>query len=94
MAYRFKLAATQDIRSKSNAPKESKQKIIHLSKSTQLDGISPIDRKLRIITSELDIMKPETLLLTVDPSIDAISIIEQIQTYYGLIHKEMAQLVF
>jgi DNA repair exonuclease SbcCD ATPase subunit len=55
-------------------------------------NISPLDKKLQLISSELDIIKPDTLLLNVDPSIDAIEIIEQIKTYYGMIHREMVTL--
>ena len=54
--------------------------------------ISPLDKKLQLISSELDIIKPDTLLLNVDPSIDAIEIIEQIKAYYGMIHREMVTL--
>lgn len=56
------------------------------------NNISPLDKKLQLISSELDIIKPDTLLLNVDPSIDAIEIIEQIKAYYGMIHREMVTL--
>lgn len=54
---------------------------------------SKLDKKLNLITSELEIMKPDTLMLNVDPSIEAREIIEQIQSYYSMIHQEMVELV-
>ena len=52
-----------------------------------------IDKKIEIIASELEILKPETLLENVDPSIDELQTIKQIQHFYDLIHQEMVSLV-
>ncbi len=64
-----------------------------MNKQPSSTSASALDKKLKIISSELDIIRPETLLLNVDPSIDAVEIIEQIQSYYALIHREMVSLV-
>lgn len=63
------------------------------NKHSNKTGISPLNKKLSLIGLELDIMKPETLLLNVEPSIEATEIIEQIQAYHSMIHKEMVLLV-
>jgi hypothetical protein len=65
-----------------------------MKKRLQFDeSITPLEKKLHIISSEMDIMRPDTLLLNADPSIDAIEIIEQIHTYCTLLNKEIGVLV-
>lgn len=65
-----------------------------MKKRLQLDeSLTPLEKKLQIISSEMEIMRPDTLLLNADPSIDAVEIIEQIHTYCTLINKEMGVLV-
>ena len=71
-----------------NKIKESSNNLNSKSKSE-----TTLDKKIKIISDELAIMKPETLLLNVDPSIEANKIIEQIQEYHSLINNEMIHLV-
>lgn len=52
-----------------------------------------LERKLQAINEELEIIKPETLLMNVDPSIEAQEIIDQIKTYHNLIQKEISTIV-
>jgi hypothetical protein len=54
---------------------------------------SSLDKKIESISSELEIIKPDTLILNVDPNIESRELIEQIQEYYNLIFKEMKNLV-
>ena len=61
--------------------------------NSNIKAKTAIDKKLEKITSELEIMNPETLLINADPSIEATQIIEQIQLYYSLIHTESVELV-
>lgn len=78
----------------------SSRNIIHKSydvnskknKTNQEKVLTPLDKKLEMIKTELEIMKPDTLLLNSDPSLDATSIIEQIQSYHNMINKEMVHL--
>ncbi len=51
------------------------------------------NKKIDIILNELDIMKPDSLLINTDPGIDAIEIIEQIQYYNTLINGEIGMIV-
>jgi hypothetical protein len=61
-------------------PKQNKQDILQ--------------KKLGLISSELSIIDPESLLLVSDPSVkEATEIIEQIQTYYSLIQNEINAIV-
>ena len=48
-------------------------------------------RKLKKIKEEMELIDPDTLLLKVDPSIDATKTIEQIQRYYNLINVEISR---
>jgi hypothetical protein len=52
-----------------------------------------LEKKFERILSELEIMKPDTLFLNADPSIEATEMIEQIQYYYSQIHLEMSTIV-
>jgi hypothetical protein len=52
-----------------------------------------LEKRLIQIETELQVLNPESLLLQVDPSIEATQIIEQIQEYYNLILKEKNNLV-
>jgi hypothetical protein len=52
-----------------------------------------LEKRLTQIETELQVLNPESLLLQVDPSIEATQIIEQIQEYYDLILKEKNNLV-
>ena len=56
-------------------------------------AVSALDKKIEIITSELEIIRPETLILNVDPKLDSKELIDEIQNYYNLIYKEMINLV-
>jgi hypothetical protein len=61
-------------------------------KKIDTDGM--LIKKMRLISSELTILDPESLLLSSDPSVkDATEIIEQIQTYNALIKSEIETIV-
>jgi inorganic pyrophosphatase len=52
-----------------------------------------IEKKINSVNKEIDGMKTDELLLMVDPEIEAIETIEQIQNYYNLIKKEIQKIV-
>ena len=54
---------------------------------------SSLDKKIELICSELEIIKPDTLILNVDPNIESRELIDHIQEYYNLIFKEIRNLV-
>lgn len=54
---------------------------------------SSIEKKINSVNREIDGMKTDELLLNVDPEIEGIEVIEQIQNYYALIKKEMHKIV-
>ena len=60
------------------------------NKEAQVDPKS-FPRKLKKIKEEMELIDPDTLLLKVDPSIDATKTIEQIQRYYNLINSEISR---
>jgi hypothetical protein len=69
----------------SNKLKSSQQKI---------DTNGMLEKRIHLISSELTIIEPESLLLVSDPSVkDATEIIEQIQKYHMLIKTEMDTIV-
>lgn len=60
---------------------------------TDQQNKNKLDKRLTTIKTELDIMKPETLLLNVDPSLETRETIESIQLYHSKIHSAMVDLV-
>ena len=54
---------------------------------------SSLEKKINSINKEIDKMKTDEILLNVDPAIDAIEAIEQIQNYCNLIKKEISKIV-
>ena len=52
-----------------------------------------LQKMLLSIDLEIQAMKPDSLLLNVDPEIEAIEEIEKIQNYCNLIQKEIFQIV-
>jgi len=55
---------------------------------------SSLEKKINSINKEIDKMKTDEILLNVDPEVDAIEAIEQIQSYYNLIKIEISKIVF
>lgn len=54
---------------------------------------SSLEKKISSVNKEIDKMKTDEILLNVDPEVDAIEAIEQIQNYYNLIKKEISKIV-
>ena len=54
---------------------------------------SSVEKKINIVNKEIDGMRTDELLLIVDPEIEAIETIEQIQNYYNMIKKEIQKIV-
>lgn len=54
---------------------------------------SSLERKIESVNREIDKMKTDEILLNVDPEVDSIEAIEQIQNYYELIKKEISKIV-
>lgn len=52
-----------------------------------------LEKRLTKILEELEILKPETLLLNADPSVQTSDIIDQIQTFYSEIFVKARTLV-
>ncbi len=52
-----------------------------------------LEKKIISLNKEIDKMKTEEILLNVDPEVDAIEAIEQIQNYQDLIKKEISKIV-
>lgn len=54
---------------------------------------SSLEKKINSVNKEIDKMKTDEILLNVDPEVDSIEAIEQIQNYYNLIKKEISKIV-
>lgn len=54
---------------------------------------SSLEKKINSVNKEIEKMKTEEILLNVDPEVDAIEAIEQIQNYHDLIKKEISNIV-
>jgi hypothetical protein len=54
---------------------------------------SSLEKKINSVNKEIDKMKTDEILLNVDPEVDPIEAIEQIQNYYNLIKKEISKIV-
>ena len=54
---------------------------------------SSLEKKINSVNKEIDKMKTDEILLNVDPEVDPIEAIEQIQNYYNQIKKEISKIV-
>ncbi len=54
---------------------------------------SSLEKKINSINKEIEKMKTDEILLNVDPEVEAIEAVEQIQSYYNLIKMEISKIV-
>jgi len=70
--------------------KKEKEQLI---KDAKLGEITTFDKMLNSISSEIKNLEPYSILKTVNPEIEAVEEIEQIQNYCNLIEKEITNIV-
>lgn len=64
-----------------------------LVKDTKVAEITTFDKMLNSISSEIKNLEPYSILKTVNPEIEAVEEIEQIQNYCNLIEREITNIV-
>lgn len=75
--------------------KKEKELLIKDSKdpNSKVQELTTFDKMLHSISSEIKHLEPYSILKTVNPEIEAVEEIEQIQNYCNLIEREISNIV-